>query len=165
VLLLQRSARSAKISLFCVCRTDSFRATDRMHGARQRPSQTSLALSTRPLLSSLGLMIPIVITSPLGISSGRPASDCPAAFVFSPIRSGDTLSLQTRHSTARRSATGSTSAPWSIAKRKAIRAHVSQVSMLIADDAEGFVLMPDMLARFERPYELFLESEHCGDWP
>ena len=50
-------------------------------------------------------------------------------------------------------------------KRKAIRAHVSQVSMLIADDAEGFVLMPDMLARFERPYELFLESEHCGDWP
>lgn len=50
-------------------------------------------------------------------------------------------------------------------KRRAIRAHVSQVSMLIADDPEGFVLMPDMLARFERPYELFLESEHCGDWP
>ena len=50
-------------------------------------------------------------------------------------------------------------------KRNAIRAHVSQVSMLIADDPEGFVLMPDMLARFERPYELFLESEHCGDWP
>ena len=50
-------------------------------------------------------------------------------------------------------------------KRKAIRAHASQVSMLIADDPEGFVLMPDMLARFERPYELFLESEHCGDLP
>ena len=27
------------------------------------------------------------------------------------------------------------------------------------------VRLPDMLARFERPYELFLESEHCGDLP
>jgi LmbE family N-acetylglucosaminyl deacetylase len=50
-------------------------------------------------------------------------------------------------------------------KRKAIRAHASQVSMLIADDPEGFVLMPEMLARFERPYELFLESKDCGALP
>src|ERR1700737_2921219 len=48
--LSQRSARSAKISLFCVCRTDSFRAAERKHSARQRPSQTSLARSTRPHL-------------------------------------------------------------------------------------------------------------------
>src|ERR1700730_12047021 len=50
-------------------------------------------------------------------------------------------------------------------KRKAIRAHASQVSKLFADDPKGFVLMPDMLARFERPYELFLESEHYRDLP
>jgi predicted PurR-regulated permease PerM len=33
------------------------------------------------------------------------------------------------------------------------------------DDPEGFVLMPEMLARFERPYELFLESKDCGALP
>jgi LmbE family N-acetylglucosaminyl deacetylase len=43
------------------------------------------------------------------------------------------------------------------AKRRAIAAHRSQTSRLIDDDPEGFVLDAAMLARFDRPFEIFLE--------
>ncbi len=43
------------------------------------------------------------------------------------------------------------------AKRRAIAAHRSQVSPLIADDPDGFMLTPQDLARFERPHEIYLE--------
>ena len=43
------------------------------------------------------------------------------------------------------------------AKRRAVAAHRSQTTDLIADDPDGFCLAPDMLAIFDRPYELFLE--------
>lgn len=42
-------------------------------------------------------------------------------------------------------------------KREAIGAHRSQTTRLIDDDPEGFVLAPEMLAHFERPWELFLD--------
>ena len=42
------------------------------------------------------------------------------------------------------------------AKRRAIAAHQSQAGG-ITDDPEGFCLQPDMLAHFDRPWELFLE--------
>ncbi|WP_233560005.1 PIG-L deacetylase family protein [Teichococcus wenyumeiae] len=44
------------------------------------------------------------------------------------------------------------------AKRRAIAAHRSQTTRLIDDDPEGFVLDAAMLARFDRPFEIFLES-------
>ena len=43
------------------------------------------------------------------------------------------------------------------AKRRAVAAHRSQTTRMIADDPDGFCLAPDMLALFDRPYELFLE--------
>jgi len=43
------------------------------------------------------------------------------------------------------------------AKRRAIRAHRSQTTRLIDDDPEGFMLDAAMLARFDRPFEIFLE--------
>jgi LmbE family N-acetylglucosaminyl deacetylase len=43
-------------------------------------------------------------------------------------------------------------------KQAAIRAHASQVTRLIDDDPEGFILSPEVLAHFNRPYELFAEA-------
>ncbi|RYE28528.1 MAG: PIG-L family deacetylase, partial [Sphingobacteriaceae bacterium] len=42
-------------------------------------------------------------------------------------------------------------------KNKAIAAHVSQVSRLIDDDPEGFILSPEILAHFDHANELFIE--------
>ncbi len=42
------------------------------------------------------------------------------------------------------------------AKAKAVAAHRSQTTDLIADDPTGFRLAPEMLAHFEGPYEIFL---------
>ncbi|GJD50243.1 putative N-acetyl-alpha-D-glucosaminyl L-malate deacetylase 2 [Methylobacterium crusticola] len=43
------------------------------------------------------------------------------------------------------------------AKARAVAAHRSQVTDLIDDDPQGFRLAPAMLARFARPFEIFLE--------
>jgi LmbE family N-acetylglucosaminyl deacetylase len=43
-------------------------------------------------------------------------------------------------------------------KLKAIAAYRSQTTDLINDDPEGFRLTPDMLANFERPWELYMEE-------
>ena len=43
------------------------------------------------------------------------------------------------------------------AKRRAVAAHRSQLTALIDDDPDGFRLAPEMLAHFDRPWELFLE--------
>ena len=43
------------------------------------------------------------------------------------------------------------------AKARAVAAHRSQTTGLIADDPTGFRLEPAMLARFARPHEIFLE--------
>ena len=43
------------------------------------------------------------------------------------------------------------------AKRQAVAAHVSQVTHLIDDDPHGFWLSPEVLAHFERPWEVYLE--------
>lgn len=43
------------------------------------------------------------------------------------------------------------------AKRHAIAAHRSQISRLISDDPHGFMLSPADLARFNRPYEIYLD--------
>ncbi len=40
-------------------------------------------------------------------------------------------------------------------KRRAVAAHRSQTTGLIADDPDGFVLSPDMLSLFDRGWELF----------
>ncbi len=45
------------------------------------------------------------------------------------------------------------------AKRRAVAAHRSQVTDLVADDPEGFRLPPEALALAFRPYELFLEED------
>ena len=42
-------------------------------------------------------------------------------------------------------------------KGRAVAAHRSQTTRLIDDDPEGFLLAPEMLAHFERPWELFLD--------
>ena len=42
-------------------------------------------------------------------------------------------------------------------KRSAVAAHVSQVTHLIDDDPHGFWLSPEVLAHFERPWEVYLE--------
>jgi LmbE family N-acetylglucosaminyl deacetylase len=42
-------------------------------------------------------------------------------------------------------------------KRNAVAQHRSQLGALIHDDPDGFVLQPEMLAHFFRPWELFLE--------
>ena len=44
------------------------------------------------------------------------------------------------------------------AKRRAIAAHASQYGDLIADDPTGFRLPSDLLAVFDRPYEVFLRG-------
>jgi LmbE family N-acetylglucosaminyl deacetylase len=44
-------------------------------------------------------------------------------------------------------------------KRSAVAAHASQYSTLINDSPEGFRLPPELLAVFERPYEVFLAHE------
>lgn len=46
--------------------------------------------------------------------------------------------------------------PWLAAKRRAIAAHRSQITMLIDDDPAGFRLTAAQLARFDTPYETFL---------
>jgi LmbE family N-acetylglucosaminyl deacetylase len=45
-------------------------------------------------------------------------------------------------------------------KRSAIDAHRSQTTGLIHDDPNGFRLQPTMLARFQQPYEIYLEPLH-----
>ena len=42
-------------------------------------------------------------------------------------------------------------------KRRAVDAHQSQVTHLIDDDPHGFWLSPEVLAHFERPWEVYLE--------
>lgn len=42
-------------------------------------------------------------------------------------------------------------------KQKAVAAHRSQVTHLIDDDPQGFWLSPEVLAHFERPWEIYLE--------
>ncbi len=44
------------------------------------------------------------------------------------------------------------------AKRRAIAAHASQHGGLVDDDPGGFQLPPGLLAVFERPYEVFLDT-------
>lgn len=44
-------------------------------------------------------------------------------------------------------------------KKQAIAAHVSQVSRLIDDDPEGFILSPQILAHFDYADELFIEQQ------
>ena len=44
-------------------------------------------------------------------------------------------------------------------KRRAIAAHRSQITDLIDDDCAGFRLTESDLARFDLPYEFFLESD------
>ena len=43
-------------------------------------------------------------------------------------------------------------------KRRAVAAHVSQTTRLIDDDPDGFVLSPEVLAHFDRPWELYLDA-------
>lgn len=43
-------------------------------------------------------------------------------------------------------------------KQSAIAKHRSQTTNLIDDDPEGFVLLPEVLARFARPWEIYLET-------
>jgi hypothetical protein len=45
------------------------------------------------------------------------------------------------------------------AKRRAVAAHRSQTTDLIADDPAGFRLPPEALALAFRPFELFLEED------
>jgi LmbE family N-acetylglucosaminyl deacetylase len=45
------------------------------------------------------------------------------------------------------------------AKRRAIAAHRSQTTPLIDDDPHGHHLPAEMLKRFDRPFEIFLESD------
>ena len=47
--------------------------------------------------------------------------------------------------------------PYLARKRAAIQAHRSQITALIDDDPAGFRLAPEMLARFDRPHEIFIE--------
>ena len=43
-------------------------------------------------------------------------------------------------------------------KRSAVDAHQSQVTHLIDDDPHGFWLSPEVIAHFERPWEVYLEA-------
>lgn len=43
-------------------------------------------------------------------------------------------------------------------KIAAVAAHRSQTTYLIDDDPDGFILSPDMIARFQRPFEIYLEA-------
>jgi LmbE family N-acetylglucosaminyl deacetylase len=49
--------------------------------------------------------------------------------------------------------------PWRQKKQRAIAAHRSQTTSLIADDPSGFCLTASDLARFDLPYESFFESD------
>ncbi|WP_298967607.1 PIG-L family deacetylase [uncultured Methylobacterium sp.] len=49
------------------------------------------------------------------------------------------------------------------AKRAAVAAHRSQTTDLIADDPDGFRLEPAMIARFARPFEIFVEVDPGSD--
>ena len=51
------------------------------------------------------------------------------------------------------------------AKRRAIAAHTSQHSDLIADDPEGFRLPAGLLAVFDQPYETFLRVDQAKATP
>lgn len=46
----------------------------------------------------------------------------------------------------------------SAVKRSAVDAHLSQVTHLIDDDPHGFWLSPEVIAHFERPWEVYLET-------
>jgi LmbE family N-acetylglucosaminyl deacetylase len=48
------------------------------------------------------------------------------------------------------------------AKRRAIACHRSQYSNLIRDDPTAFRLSPDVLALFDRPFEVFCEAPDAG---
>jgi len=48
--------------------------------------------------------------------------------------------------------------PWLPAKRRAVMAHRSQTTRLIADDPEGFVLNEAVLSVLLRPFEVYLEE-------
>jgi LmbE family N-acetylglucosaminyl deacetylase len=43
-------------------------------------------------------------------------------------------------------------------KNKALAAHTSQVTHMIDDDPEGFMLSPEVIAHFDIPRELFFEA-------
>jgi hypothetical protein len=43
-------------------------------------------------------------------------------------------------------------------KRRAIAAHRSQLGLVVHDDPDGFGLGAKELARFDRPYEIFIEA-------
>jgi LmbE family N-acetylglucosaminyl deacetylase len=68
----------------------------------------------------------------------------PPSTKVDPIRSGFRISID--HETMER-------------KRRAIAAHRSQVTTLIDDDPDGFLLSQIDLDHFDRPYEFFLESD------
>lgn len=44
-------------------------------------------------------------------------------------------------------------------KKQALNAHVSQVTRMIDDDPEGFMLSPEVIAHFDIPTEVFFESK------
>ncbi|TLU99560.1 PIG-L deacetylase family protein [Dyadobacter luticola] len=44
-------------------------------------------------------------------------------------------------------------------KKKAVQAHVSQTTLLIDDDPEGFILSAEVLAHFNTDYEILLERK------
>lgn len=48
------------------------------------------------------------------------------------------------------------------AKRRAIAAHRSQTTDLIADDPTGFRMPPEFRALFDQPYEVFIEAQATG---
>ncbi len=50
-------------------------------------------------------------------------------------------------------------APELATKRRAVAAHRSQTTPLIDDDPHGHHLPPEMLKRFDRPFEIFLDCE------
>lgn len=45
-----------------------------------------------------------------------------------------------------------------LAKRSAVDAHQSQVTHLIDDDPQGFWLSPEVIAHFDQPWEVYLET-------
>lgn len=48
--------------------------------------------------------------------------------------------------------------PWLAAKRRAVMAHRSQTTRLIADDPGGFILTDEVLSILLRPFEVYLEN-------
>ena len=45
-----------------------------------------------------------------------------------------------------------------VQKKQAIAAHISQITTLIDDDPEGFILSPEVLAHFNKAKEIFVEK-------